>query len=960
MAVKQDNQVGEVSLGLTLNSAPVEQQAKSLQGSLEKRFTNMAGKISAAIGAAFAVKKIIDFGDACIYAGRKLNAMTSMSRKVFPQMQSEMQNWAKNAADNFGLSQKQALQFTSTMGSMAKSFGFSEKQAAGMATTLAGLAGDMASFYSGDQDEMFQKLQSVFTGETESLKSLGIVMSQTALNEFAMANGWSQNVQNMTEAEKVALRYQFILDKTKQASGDFIDTQAAWGNQIKILKLRFEELKAAIGQGLINILAPVLKMINIVMSGLVKLAQAFKAFTELITGKKSAPATIATDAADAGIALDDASDSADNLADATDGVGSAAKKAAKEMRGLMGFDKIQKLQESTSDTSASPSGSKAGGVGSGLGAAAGMDFGSLAKGDTVLDDMNKKAEWLRKKIQEVWNIFKAGFWKVAWDVDTSKVLKSVEGIKTSLRKIFTSKEVTESIKKLGNSIVYNLGRSIGSTYSVGVSIASNILGGLDKCLSENAPMVSSRIAGIFESFSDIFDLAGDLSEAVAEIFKAFGSEEGKTVTSNFFGIILSGFLGGIALATKFAKDVISVVVKPIQENATKIRAAIEETLGVVGKHLETAKGVVDNTVGALLKMYDEHISPLFESLKTGISSLIGQAVDAYETHILPVIKNLEAKWEECVSKHLQPMIDNLVGLIGDIADTVKTLWEKWLQPFASWVISTVTPILAPIFEKFGSVAIGIFGGICDAISTAISDFRSILNFLQNIFKGDWDAVFEDVKNAFGQDCFDKFAGIINTVKGALNTFRTFLKKTFFRDWSKTWNDIKDKFKTVWDSFEGIVKAPINGIIGMINSLIGAVEWMVNSVARAFNSISISIPDWVPGIGGNTLGFNIPEWEFDRIPELAEGGIAKKNTPRLAVIGDNRTQDEIVAPEDKLRAMANEAAGMGNQKAVQLLKQLVDLMSGLPIVQLDPETVRKYFIETTNKRTAMTGRCELQI
>ena len=186
----------------------------------------------------------------------------------------------------------------------------------------------------------------------------------------------------------------------------------------------------------------------------------------------------------------------------------------------------------------------------------------------------------------------------------------------------------------------------------------------------------------------------------------------------------------------------------------------------------------------------------------------------------------------------------------------------------------------------------------------------------------------------------------------------FLKRIFKTNWGEVWTGVKEKFKEVWDSFESIVKAPINGIIHMINTLIGAVESMINSVADAFNNLNISVPDWVPGIGGSSLGFNIPKWTFARVPELAQGGVVKKNTPRLAIIGDNKTQDEIVAPENKLRAMASDAAGAGNEKVVQLLRELISLIGGLPLVQLDPEAVRKYFIETTNKRTAMTGRCEL--
>ena len=100
---------------------------------------------------------------------------------------------------------------------------------------------------------------------------------------------------------------------------------------------------------------------------------------------------------------------------------------------------------------------------------------------------------------------------------------------------------------------------------------------------------------------------------------------------------------------------------------------------------------------------------------------------------------------------------------------------------------------------------------------------------------------------------------------------------------------------------------MNSILGGIEMMVNGVISGVNSIARAFNSMNIDIPDWVPGIGGGTLGFSLPTWSQISLPRLAQGGYVKANTPQLAMIGDNRHQGEIVAPEDKLREMAEEVA-----------------------------------------------------
>ena len=272
--------VGEVQLDLKLNKKPYEQGMASVNQSAGGVASTIGRKIAGGLSLAALVK----FGKDCIYAGSKLNAMRSLATQAFPTMNAQVQTFATKAAGAFGLSEKMALQYAGTMGAMAKGFGFSEQQAMKLGTTLTGLAGDVASFYSMSQDEAYTKLQSVFTGETESLKSLGIVMSQNALDSYAMANGYSTTTANMSEQEKVMLRYNFVLSQLSLAQGDFQRTQSAWGNQVKILQLHFQDLQAQLGQGFIMALAPVLRYLNAFMEKLVLGAKYFRAFVAYLTG----------------------------------------------------------------------------------------------------------------------------------------------------------------------------------------------------------------------------------------------------------------------------------------------------------------------------------------------------------------------------------------------------------------------------------------------------------------------------------------------------------------------------------------------------------------------------------------------------------------------------------------------------------------------------------------------------
>lgn len=270
--------IGQIGLDLVVNKNGFEKQMSGIMG--------LAKKAGAALAGAFAVKKIWDFGAACIELGSDLAEVQNVVDVTFPQLSRQVDKFARDAAASFGLSETMAKKFTGTFGAMAKAFGFPEQAAYEMSTALTGLAGDVASFYNITQDEAYTKLKSVFTGETESLKDLGIVMTQSALDSFALANGYGKVTAKMSEAEKVALRYKFVTEQLSGASGDFLRTSDGWANQVRVLQLQFDSLKATIGQGLINVLTPMVKVINTIIGKLMSLANAFKAFTELITGKK--------------------------------------------------------------------------------------------------------------------------------------------------------------------------------------------------------------------------------------------------------------------------------------------------------------------------------------------------------------------------------------------------------------------------------------------------------------------------------------------------------------------------------------------------------------------------------------------------------------------------------------------------------------------------------------------------
>lgn len=824
--------VGQIGLDLVVNKNQFEKQMSGI--------TNLAKKAGVALASAFAVKKLVDFGKQCIELGSDLAEVQNVVDVTFPSMSKQVDDFAKNAAASFGLSETMAKQFTGTFGAMAKAFGFSEQQAYDMGTTLTGLAGDVASFYNISQDEAYTKLKSVFTGETETLKDLGVVMTQNALDAYAMANGWGKTTQAMSEAEKVALRYQFVQDQLSAATGDFVRTSDSWANQVRVLKLQFDSLKATLGQGLINVLTPVLKLLNQLLAKLMTVASAFKSFTEMLTGKKAEGGSGFKDTASD---LSAAAGAADSLTDSTEGIGKAAEKAS---RSLMGFDKINKLQDKN-----------AGGTGGGAGAGS-MDFGSLAEGDTIIDQTNQKMDGLVSKFHELASLCKKGF-VIGFGNSQQKIesiKQSIKGIGQSFKDIFTDREVVSAAENLFNTMVFNAGRAAGSMASMGVTIADNLIGGIDGYLKGSKDYIKSRLISIFNVSSEISDLAGDLIVALADIFSVFSGDNAKSITSSLIGIFSDGFLGVIDIAEQFSRDILNTVVQPIVDNKDKIKEAIDNTLAPIAESLGTLHQGVKDTFEKMTKMYDEHIKPMFQSIADGISEIVGTLLEGYNEYIAPVLDKLSDKFQNVWETSVQPMLDKAIELFGKLADMIKAVWENVLQPVVNWIAEHVMPVLAPVIEGIGN------------------KFLNMLETISDVFGG----------------LFDILGGVIDFITGV-----------FSGDWEKAWNGIKNIFKGVWETFAAIAKKPINAVIDLLNKLIGGLN-------------KIKVPGWVPGLGGK--GINIP-----KIPKLAQGGFVKANTPQLAMIGDNRHYGEVVAPEDKLQAMVNTAvkavAGSGGVSKTEL-------------------------------------------
>ena len=209
---------------------------------------------------------------------------------AFGSSSGEVQDFAKTALTKFGIARGSALDMAATFGDMSTSMGLSRKDAALLSTDLVGLAGDLASFKNINIEEVTRALSGVFTGETESLKRLGIVMTEVNLKNFAMEQGIKKNIKEMTQAEKVALRFQYVLSVTGNAQGDFARTGGGAANQMRIFSESLKDLGANFGELILPLFTKIITKVNSLI----------QAFSNLSPEMKTLAIGIAAIAASAG------------------------------------------------------------------------------------------------------------------------------------------------------------------------------------------------------------------------------------------------------------------------------------------------------------------------------------------------------------------------------------------------------------------------------------------------------------------------------------------------------------------------------------------------------------------------------------------------------------------------------------------------------------------------------------
>lgn len=901
---------GSVIIDTRMDTSGVQNGVSAIRQSFNG-LGSVVKKIGILIGGAFAIGKLAQFGKECVELGSNLTEVQNVVDVTFTTMSDKVNEFAKNAMTSAGLSETMAKRYVGTFGAMSKSFGFSEAQAYDMSTALTQLTGDVASFYNISQDLAYIKLKSVFTGETETLKDLGVVMTQSALDQFALANGYGKTTSAMTEQEKVALRLAFVQKQLSAASGDFIRTSGSWANQVRVMQLQLQSLKATVGQGLINLFTPVLRVINILLGKLATLANAFKSFTELITGKKSSGQTgasgaglVGTDAiADTADQYGDAANNAEKLADATNDTADATKKATKAAKGYLSpLDEINNYSTDKSTDSSSKVPGATGGLADQMkDAVQNVDYGKLAEGETVLDKMSKPLKKIIDRFKQLAKLIAKGFWDGLGDYEPilDGIKKDLDSIWKSLKDIFTDSEVTKAANNFLDSFAYAIGQVAGSFARIGLTIAQNIIGGIEKFLKQNTQRIKNYLIDMFNIGSEIAQIGGNLAVAFADVFSVFGEETAQQITANLIGIFTEIGMVLTETAAKLGRDILNMIAQPFIDNKDILKSAIEGSLGVIETVTSGVLTVVQNLSDAISRLYDEHVKPFFDSIANGLSSIFETLITGYNTYVLPVFQGLAEQIKGLLEGPLGDAILKIETFLGKLIDSLKLLWESVLVPLINWIIANLLPVVAKIIDVVGTVAIKVIKSLIKIIGDVADTLSGIIDFLVGVFTGDWELAWQGIKEiadgawSFIKDVVSGAWEIIKTVtKGALSIIKSII--------STAWNAIKALTSTIWNA----IKKTLSGLWNSLKST-------ASTVFNAIKTKVVGVWDSVKNKTSKTWE-NVATFVSNKVEAIKNAITNKFNAARDAVRSAfEGIVDFIKAPINQAISIVNNAVGMIN-------------------------------------------------
>lgn len=653
------------------------------------KFVARMGVIALAGVAAFSV-----FAKSGIEAASDLQEVQNVVDTAFGEMSYKCEEFASTAKEAFGLSEYSAKKMASTYMAMGKSMGLSMEQASDMAINASKRTADIASFYNLTAEEAAVKFKSIYTGETETLKDLGIVMTEANLKQYALSQGITKSYSAMTQAEKVALRYAFVMNASKDAAGDFARTQDSWANQTKILSENFREFKTVIGSYLITALTPVVKTLNTIISQITMIAKSAKELLSSIFGIEFQEAAASASGTASGIA---------DIESGYEDAAAATKKASKAQKdynkSLASFDRLNILssgKDSSKKTDES-SVTDQSMVNKLLGSSQ-ADDSAVKKTKDSIDSISEKLKGLLKTLQEdmqkgdfsnigeaLGNKVNSGLKKINWTNiknTLSNIARSIGTFLNGAIKTINWRDIGRCLMELINSAITFLSTLIGTIdwSAVGSAIGNTLYGALEtidgKLIAEAISNVIKGALDLMSGFLDAIDwsmLPLLIVTKIIDFFKNLDYSGIASALGTFIGKALKAVVNFAAGVRCLCKAIVTAIINYFKqkkkENGNTIFGAI------FGGLLDLMKNIRD-------WVWNNIVKPFLSSLITAIAGK--DAAEKFENWANGIFDGLKEQWAKLKLGILaiSAMLKDPLGTVKKVWQAIKDAWSKIVTAFS--------------------------------------------------------------------------------------------------------------------------------------------------------------------------------------------------------------------------------------------------------------------------------------
>jgi methyl-accepting chemotaxis protein len=893
---QQGAKVGSASRSLVTGFSNTTKSIKSTRSG----FRGLASTIGKFYATYWLVMRAVGKLGSAVDLASQLTEVQNVVDTTFGDMASKVDDFTKTSIQDFGMSELTVKQISSRFQALGTSIGISSEQVANgtavankalmsqnntlykttdsmadMSLNLTRLAGDMASFYDVDQADVAKSLQSIFSGTIAPLRRYGLDLTQATLSEWAMKNGLDANIKSMTQAEKVLLRYNYVMANTQAAQGDFAKTANTWANSVRVLKQEFQAWGSIIGSVVINALKPFVQALSKVMLKVIS-------FTKTVADALGAIFGWTIEISGGGATVDGMEDIADGVGDIGDNADSSNKKAQKLKKTLLSIDEIHALDDNSDSGSGGGSGS--GGSGGG-GVGSGVDS-SLKKTDGLLEKYKSSIKDLYSLGKYIGDALASAMESIDWKKIYQKADNFGKGLADFLNGLISPRlfyDLGATIAGSLNTALHFL-NSFGTTFdwtNFGLSIANGINGFFENFdFALLAKTINAWVQGIYAmlttaiknvSWKDVLkgitDFLSNLDIKTVEII--VGTLLIKKIISLKLGSVALAFIGK-SLSKAIAQAIASKIGFELVEGAG-IGTAIMQAFKTIFASLSTNLGLLIEGLFSGLSLGDA-ITAAFGTGAADLLATIGSAFSAIAGTILSIVNFVKMlkdgfSWVNEILMVIgvalatigailagvaalpAVIVGAIVAAVSTIVVLVKDNWNTICELFSTvgdWFNGNVIEPVVSFFKDMWKTISGFFGSLWKDIVTVwqgaskwfsstviepiVGFFKGFATRAQQIFQGVWiiiQAIWIVASSWFNNNVITPISNLFNFLKTLIQTTIQTAKDFVF----STWQGVAS-----W--FSGTVIQPISNFFNMLKAgITSALSTAKNFVISTWQSVA---------------------------------------------------------------------------------------------------------------------------